>query len=213
MFRHALLALSCLAASLPTSVGATITATFTNRNAFVAAVGPITSHSIGLPGTAPVFATILVTGPITVSARDDQLAGDGGGIVSTNLDADELILAFDTPVFAVGLVGGIGDVDFHFFTGATDVTAVGSGSSVFSNSGSARYFGLISDIAFSQLRLGVHSFDADTSIVAYVALKDHIDLVGSTGVPDVATWATMMLGFGTLGIVTRWRRAPARSAA
>lgn len=208
MTRFAILAATCLALALPAPGSATITQTFTSRSAFAAAFGPITGHAIGLSGAPPVFAASLVTGPITISGLDDQLAGDGGSIVSTALDSDVLILDFAHPVFGVGIFGGIGDADFTFFDGETDVEAVGTGSGFFANAGAARYFGLISDTGFSQLRLSVRSFDNGTSSIAFVGLKNRIDLAsdGTGGVPEASTWAMMMLGFGALGMIARRRR-------
>jgi hypothetical protein len=204
MTRLSILAATCLAIVLPDMASAAITQTFASRGAFVAAVGHVTGYPTGLAGQPPVFAASIVTGPVTLSALDDVLAGDGGDIVSTALDSDVLILDFAQPVFAVGLFGGIGDADFAFFDGETAIDVVGSGTTSFANTGTAQYFGLVSDTAFSQLRLSVQSFDGGTSSVAFVGLKRSIDLVG--GVPEPSTWGLMMLGFGALGLIARRRR-------
>ncbi len=205
MNRYLLLAGACLALALPAMASAAIIQSFGNRAAFGAAVGHIAGNGLSLPGAPPVFATSLVTGPITLSALADHLAGDGGGIVSTALDADVLILDFAQPVFAVGVFGGIGDLDFAFIDGVTDVELVGSGTASFANGASAAYFGLISDIAFSQVRLSINSFDGGASSVGFVGLKDRIDL--ATAVPEPASWGLLSIGFAALGAKVRRRRA------
>ena len=211
MNRYLLLASACLALALPAMASATITASFGNRAAFAAAIGHIAGNPLALPGAPPVFAASLVTGPITLSALADQLAGDGGAIVSTALDSDVLILDFAQPVFAVGVFGGIGDLDFAFIDGVTDIELVGSGTASFANGAAAAYFGLVSDIAFSQVRLSVNSFDGGASSVGFVGLQDRIDL--ATDVPEPASWGLLTIGFAALGAVARRRRSATRARA
>ena len=205
MLKFSLIASFLLGAVLPNTAAAAIVHTFTNRQAFTAASGHTIALPIGLAGASPVFAASLLTGPIRLSARDGSLAGDGGGIVSTAFDSDALILDFAQPIFAIGLFGGVGDADFGYIDGALDIDAVGSGTTFFSAAARPTYFGLISDTGFSQLRLSVRSFDDGASSVAFAALQDRIDLPGA--VPEPASWALMIAGFGAVGVIQRRRRS------
>ncbi len=208
MPKFAILIGTCLALAVPVIASAAIIQTVGSRAAFTAAVGHISGQPLSLPGAPPVFASSLVTGPITLSALADQLAGNGGGIISTALDSDVLILDFAQPIFAVGLFGGIGDIDFTYIAGVTDVELVGSGSTSFVNGITASYLGLVSDTAFSQLRLSVNSFDQGASSIGFVGLQNRVDL--ATAVPEPASWATLTFGFAALGLMARRRRTAMR---
>lgn len=205
MRKFPLIASVLLCIALPSPAAAAITQTFSSRQAFVSATGHAISLPINLPGVSPVFAEKLVTGPITLTALDSQLAGNGTNIISTAFDSDVLILDFDTPIFAIGLFGGVGDVDFGYIDGDVAVDAVGSGMAAFTALSHPTYFGLISDTSFSQLRLSVRSFDSGASSVAFVSLQDRIDL--STGVPEPSSWALLIAGFGVVGAAQRRRRS------
>jgi PEP-CTERM motif len=210
MLKFSFAASLVLGVALPATASAAIIQTFDSRQSFAAAVGPILGLPISLPGAPPVFANALVSGPITFTARDGLLAGNGANILSTEFDADALILDFATPIFAVGLFGGVGDVDFGYFDGTVEVDAIGSGITTFVAGMRPTYFGFTSDTAFSRLKLSVQSFDGGVSSVAFATLQDQVDL---SGVPEPASWALMIAGFGAIGVVKRHRRSNVARAA
>jgi hypothetical protein len=204
MLKFSFIASLILGTALPSPASAAIIQTFASRQAFVAASGHAIGLPLGLPGASPVFADSLVTGSIRLSARDGLLAGDGGGIVSTAFDSDELILDFNQPIFAIGLFGGIGDAAFGYIDGVLGIDAVGSGVAEFAAGAHPTYFGLISDTGFSQLRLSVRDFDEGASSVAFAALQDRIDL--ASAVPEPTSWLLLIAGFGLVGAQHRRRR-------
>jgi hypothetical protein len=211
MFRFPLIASLLLGVALPSPAAAAITQTFNSRLAFVSATGHAIGLPINLPGVPTVFAEKLVTGPIKLTALDSLLAGNGANIISTAFDSDVLILDFDQPIFAIGLFGGVGDVDFGYIDGDLAVDAVGSGITAFTALSQPTYFGLISDTGFSQLRLSVRSFDEGASSVAFASLQDRIDL--PSAVPEPTSWALLIAGFGVVGVAQRRRRSkPVRAA-
>lgn len=197
-----LLAALGLALALPAAASAAIVQVFADRPALAAAVPGLAARSLALPGTAPVFVSAFTTGPLTISAADGMLAGDGVDLLSTEYDADTLVLDFAQPTFGVGLYGGIVDFDFAYLDGELLVDAVGSGTALFAAPG-ATYFGFLSDVAFTQLRISLSSFDTNVSSVAFVGLQGQVDEV--LAVPEPAAWALMIAGFALVG--TRQRRA------
>lgn len=205
-----LLAALGFALAIPGAASAAIVQTFADRPAFAAAVPGVAAHSLALPGTPPVFVSSLTAGGLTVTALDGLLAGDGIDILSTELDADTLVLDFAMPVFGAGLYGGIVDFDFAYVDGALLVDAVGSGTSVFAAPG-ASYFGFISDVAFTRLRISLMSFDTNVTSVAFVGLQGRVDeALGTATVPEPAAWTLMIAGFALVG--SRQRRVRALAA-
>lgn len=202
----ATLALAIPALVTPSMADAAITQVFATRAAFMAAVPGTTALSLALPGAPPVFVTDFTTGNLTISAQDGMLAGDGVDIVSTELDADVLILDFAQPIHGVGLFGGVVDVDFAFVDGSLSVEAVGSGTTLLL-APSVGYLGLLSDVAFTQLRLSVASFDGNITSVGFGALQSRIDRGPSVAaVPEPAAWSLLIAGFTLVGMRRRTRR-------
>ena len=192
-----------IAMSVPFAASAAITQSFSDRATFVTAALHSTSTPLGLGSPGPVFVSDFTSGDLTITGRDGGLAGDGADIVSTELDGDVLILNFATEVFGVGLFGGVTDFDFAYIDGEIGVEAVGSGVTSFVANGGA-YFGLLSDVGFTQVRVSINSFDTNISSVGFATLQGSVE--AAVGIPEPMTWMTMILGFGLLGSVQRFRR-------
>ena len=202
------LLLACLLL-VPAAGQAAIQFTFTDRGAFVAAASPITSLPLATTGAPPVIQPSLSTGILTLSAIDGGIAGDGADIVSTELDADTLVLDFSRAVTGLGLFGGVVDEAFGFIDGVLLVTIDGE-TAQFDATGGPTFLGLLTDAAFTRATISVLSFDADASAVAFVGLQSQVDVAGV--VPEPAAWALMILGVGLTGAALR-RRAPVRMLA
>ncbi len=194
---------AALLLALPAATAATIVHTYTDRAVFAASVSRVTALPLAVPGAPPVFLPNYVSGGLTLTALDGQLAGDGIDLLSTELDGDTLVLDFAKPLYGVGLFGGVVDFDFAHIDGSLLVEAVGSGTATLLANGGAGFLGLRSDTAFSQLRMSVASFDGDASSVAFAAVQDHVDLAG--GVPEPAAWALLIAGFVLVGSRQRAR--------
>lgn len=192
-----------LALALPAAASAAIVQTFADRPAFALAAPGVATYSLALPGAPPVFVSSFTAGALTVTAVDGLLAGDGVDLLSTELDADTLVLDFAAPVYGVGLYGGVVDFDFAYLAGTLSIDAVGSGAAVFA-APQPGFFGFLSDVAFSQLRISLASFDTDATSVAFIGLQGQIDTAGT--VPEPATWALLIAGFGLVGACQRTRR-------
>ena len=192
-----------IAMSVPFAASAAITQSFSDRATFVTAALHSTSTPLGLGSPGPVFVSDFTSGDLTITGRDGGLAGDGADIVSTEFDGDVLILNFATEVFGVGLFGGVTDFDFAYIDGEIGVEAVGSGVTSFVANGGA-YFGLLSDVGFTQVRVSINSFDTNISSVGFATLQGSVE--AAVGIPEPMTWMTMILGFGLLGSVQRFRR-------
>jgi hypothetical protein len=190
-----------IAAGVPSMAGATITQTFTSRADFVAATSGLTNLAYDLGGSydAPAYAV----GPLIITAPGSNVFG-AGSIVSTELDSNSLVLTFATPVAALGLFGGVTDEFLDYVDGTLSVTLNGGVTSVLTGTaGTGGYLGLISDVAISQVTLTIDSFDVNATSAAFVTLSEQADLASardtSGSVPEPATWAMMLVGFGCVG--------------
>ena len=166
---------------------------------------------LGLAGVAPVLVPNFVVGDLTITAADAMLAGDGFDILSSELDGDTLILDFATPIFGIGLFGGVIDVDFAYFDGELLVDVVGSGTTALITGSGGAYLGLLSDVGFTQVRLSIAAFDGDVSSIAFAGLQGQVDQV--TTVPEPGTWVLMVAGLLAVGATQRTRRNPRTVAA
>lgn len=201
-----------IAVGMPAMAGATITQTFTSRADFVAATSGLSSLAYDL-GSPPYNGPSYTVGPLTFTAPGANIYG-GGTIVSTDLDSNALVLTFATPVTALGLFGGVTDEFFDYVDGILSVTLNGGATSTLSStSGSASYLGFISDVAISQVTLTIASFDVNATSAAFATLERQADLASardtSGSVPEPATWAMMIVGFGCIGASLRRVRGSA----
>ena len=134
----------------------------------------------------------------------------GERLLWTDQNGPDITLNFNAPVFGVGA-----QIQADFF-GSFQAEIIGSNGAVlgsfqengYSDSngdGSAIFIGLKSTTSIAQIR-----FDLTD---AYYAPNDfaigHVAINTTGGVPEPASWALMILGFGAIGAATRGRRAAA----
>ncbi len=170
----ALVALSLLLAG---GARAAIIETFTDRDAFLTRV-PVSEPDIvtfAKVGFSPLIylvgaAPSASAGLLRVAAEPGRLFGNGP-VLSTEIDRAALVLNFAQPLRALGLSALVADEALAPVTGSLLLDAVGSGSSTLAVTGAGSGFrGILSDLAFSSLRITVANFDADATAVAFVGL-------------------------------------------
>ncbi len=202
-FKSKLVAL-VIGATMPGMAAATITHSFADRVSFIAAMPQALTLPINLPGVSPVFVSDFTIGGLTITGLDGGLAGNGSNLLSTELDSDTLILNFTQPTYGIGLFGGVTDLDFAYIDGELLVDLVGSGTAALIANGGAAFLGLRSDVAFTQVRVSLTSFDTGASSIGFVTLQDSVDQVAA--VPEPASWMLLIAGFGIVGARLRTRR-------
>jgi hypothetical protein len=207
------LAVALLASTVPTVANAAIVETFGNRSDFLTATSAVSTPSFAL-GSSYLSPSYSVGALTATTGLGDVFGFDR--YISTLFDSDTLVLTFATPITALGLTGGITDQFFSYIGGALAVDVVGSGTTSFASSaGGPNYLGLVSDVAFRQVRMSITSFDRNATSTAFATVEQQADFArGSTGtptgaVPEPATWAMMLAGFAITGVALRKRRATA----
>ncbi len=206
-FKSGLMAM-LVAMAMPQMATATIVQTFATPTEFAAAAPHITALPLNLAGAPPVFVSSYSIGNLLITAQDAGLAGDGAKILSTELDSDVLVLDFANPIYGIGLFGGVTDFDFGYIDGQLQIDLVGSGTSILVANGAASYLGLLSDIAFNQVRISILSFDSNVSSVGFASLEDSVSTTSPA--PEPQLWAMLAMGFGTIGLQLRGRNRHAR---
>jgi hypothetical protein len=202
--------------AIPAAASAT---TYADRTSFEAAVSGVVTNDLNALPLGPVS---TVFGVETISSSDNPAAAAivdygngfgnamGGGGPSGNFGS--VIFTFTAPIFAFAF----DDLDL---TGATPefanirVTLEGGASSLFSISETdndfttAAFFGFSSATALQSVE--VWSSDvAGGPIGGRANLVDNLAIsrIPTGGVPEPASWALMILGFGLAGSVMRRRR-------
>lgn len=202
---------AALAMAAPAVADAAIIGTFDNRGDFAAAVGSASiSFDLGPDYLAPTYSV----GGLTVAPSSAAAHIFGfGGIITTDLDQDGLVLTFADAITAIGLTGGVADETASYLGGSLLLELVGSGSSsLASSSAGPGYLGLVSDVAFTQVRISLASFDNTATSAPFVQIEQQADVSGRgtlPAVPEPATWALMIVGFGAVGGALRRRAASA----
>lgn len=130
------------------------------------------------------------------------LFADGAGVLTTVLDADEIEIAFATPVTALGFEGGVVDEFFDFVDGSITLTILGFDLDFATTAGAPTFFGAVSDVPFITATLRVAAFDSNATSVAFVGLTR----VGVTPVPLPPAALLLAAGLGALGATTRRTR-------
>lgn len=227
--KHSLLIAAVSAIALGTAAHAQ---TFSDRTAFNAAAGPVTTEtfegcgtsttSLGgnqsLSAAAPGPCSAIAPG-ITFSPDqgfDLYIAGPGQSANTTTALGVDLPSAGHNNISFAGTVTAFGaDFNQNFGGGSqsgnpTDflIETFLGGSAVSSftfsvPSGQSSFFGLISS-AFDSLRV--------SQVGSGFAVLDNVSFGGAGAVPELATWAMMTLGIGFAGATLRRRRASMATA-
>jgi hypothetical protein len=118
-----------------------------------------------------------------------------------NFTATSAIFTFDTPTNSMGLwITGIQSI----FTASLSVELIDGSQEVFAlpinTSGGAQFFGVVSSLAFSK----VLALQTNNPGVADAFGIDDISYNGV--IPEPATWAMLIAGFGLVGAAARRRR-------
>jgi hypothetical protein len=224
----ALFAGAALLAVATTAVPASAAVTgFTDRTLFVAAAGPLTTETFNsCAGGSSVGTNVSLSsanpgpcGSIVAGVTFSPPAGFDNYIAPAGQSANPTIaLGVDYPP------GGVMTVSFS----ATDIFAIGA--DLFQNNGGGSQSGSASPFEVTVNFVGGSSqvFDfgvpsdtggffglTSTQAIQSVgiaetdgfAVIDNASFSGSAGVPEPASWAMMLVGFGGLGAVLRRNRA------
>lgn len=163
----------------------------------------------GVSGT-----TTSAGGNLQVRLQPGNFAGDfnpGDYLEFTGFDGPDITINFDTAVAGAGAqiqsnAGGAFVARITASDGVTSWSFTESGFSGFHNDGSAIFLGVLSDTAnLKWVRYTLDSATAYTGSFAInqVSLTDTI----AGGVPEPASWALMISGFGLSGAALRRRRS------
>ena len=204
-----------LAGTLPAAAATTV---FTDRTAFNAAAGAVTTENFNSYVSEVDFRTAPFDfGPFSIAGFGDQGGRNfidvppaqfgqftGDGTTNLNLftrlaDGSGFEISFDAPVFAFG-----GDFS-SMQDGLLRTRIIAAGDVLtpsIAGSFDTRFFGFTSDTAFSSIRFeGTYDGDGFSG--------DNFSFSRRPGgaVPEPATWAFMILGFGAVGASMRRRKA------
>ncbi len=207
--RYSIVALAALSAA----TAASASTTYTSEAAFAAAAGGgLSFESFEAP--AAVTGTSVTLADVTFSCTDSGAGfcpgffGVRSGLATDGVQSvfgatpDALVFTFDAPITHFGIdTIGFGTV------GATDVVMSWNGNSVVLYSG---YDSTSNDVLFAGL-IDLAGFSSVT--FTGTARSDGVDfdrlLYKSSGgmVPEPATWAMLITGFGLVGFAARRRSA------
>ena len=154
-------------------------------------ISPGTSN-LALTGTLALGGTMLVSSGGTVT-------GSGSNLTSLTFTPDGLI---DFLIFDVQ--NGSGSLTFSVLEGDAQLTTI---SNISVGAGS-NYFTLVA--SNGQTIQSVAVTDVGGSFAS--ASQFRASVVAPTGVPEPATWAMMLLGFGSIGFKLRRRRSRSASS-
>jgi hypothetical protein len=165
----------------------------------------------GIAGT-----TTSAGGNLQVRQQPGNFDGDfspGDFLEFTGFDGPDITINFNTAVAGAGAqiqanFGGAFTARITAFDGTTSWSFTESGVSGSHNDGSAIFLGVLSDSTNLQwVRFTLDSATAYPQSLAInkVSLTDSV----AASIPEPASWALMLIGFGTLGCLLRsQRRAP-----
>jgi hypothetical protein len=189
--------------------GAVKTETF--EGATVGALSPVVLDDLTITTPAPNFG-------LRISGVNDTTFGNLYGFNVTaggskwygfpNFAATQAFLTFDAPTNSLGFwLTGIQAE----FTASIDVELLDGSKETFSlpvnTAGGVQFWGVVSDIAFTK----VLAVQTNNPGVADAFGLDNISYNGAV-VPEPATWAMMIMGFGLVGFAARRRRATSVTA-
>jgi hypothetical protein len=160
--------------------------------------------------------TTSAGGFLQVRQQPGNFGGDfspGDYLEFTGFDGPDITINFNTAVAGAGAqiqanAGGAFVARIAAFDGTTIWSFTQSGFSAFHNDGSAIFLGILSDSA--NLKWVRYTLDSATAFpqsfaINQVSLTDTI----AGGVPEPASWAMMLVGFGMMGWALR-RQKPVR---
>jgi hypothetical protein len=188
--------------------GAVKTETF--EGATVGQLSPVVLQDMVITTPAPDFGpgfSGVNTGTLGNLYGFNVTAGGSKWYGFPNFAATQAFLTFDAPTNSLGFwLTGIQAE----FTASIDVELLDGSKETFNlpvnTVGGAQFWGVVSDIAFTKV-LAVQTNNPG------VADAFGIDDISYNGVvPEPATWAMMIMGFGLVGFAARRRRATAVSA-
>jgi hypothetical protein len=196
MHRKVFLAGAAAIVAVAASANATVT-TYTDEAAFDAALGAVTTEDFSSTTLVPGLSFVSDAGTVSGGVFNDRVVNGGdqtdflfaGGAYGVGGDFDETPGGFGQGL-ALSIKDGGGNV-----TSVTQLDGYSGG-----------FFGLISTTSFTTLEIrgGVTPGSAETYTL------DNLQFGGA--VPEPASWALMLVGFGGLGLALRGRKASAATA-
>jgi hypothetical protein len=209
-----IIGLAALTAGLSTAAQAASFTVFTDRAAFLAAAGAVTVETFDSPDetTIPFLNQTIDVGAFTITdSRSDRTPGysaigtrpiggqtvNGTRFVETfgydvGLDG-KAVLAFDAPLRAFGA---------NFVSGATNRVQlkIAGESFIKETLTPGSFFGVIGDTAFSSIVI-----TAPPQSGAVIGFDNVTFSTAAIAVPEPASWAMMIAGFGLAGAAARRR--------
>lgn len=215
-----LLAFAIASASLAAAANAQVAA-FADRASFLAAAGTVRTETFNgvAADTSLTNATLGFTG---FGVRADDVSGGsgsfnfvdvlplaGGGITPANYDVDGTTLlslsvnttgisvtfTFDNPITAVGF-------DTRRMQNLSDLVLIGLGGQTVSPPVLPLFLGYVSTTPFTTMTF---TNQAGASVGDGFSV-DNLTFSSSAAVPEPASWAMMIAGFGLVGTMVRRRR-------
>jgi len=128
-----------------------------------------------------------------------SLGGNQSGGAQFFFDGDSVTATFAAPVFAVGAFFNVNANSGNFgVTVGGDTSSSGSGTY---DTSSFVFAGLVSDTSFTSA-----TFFSNSDCACSASFNIPEVITATTAVPEPATWAVMLVGFGGLGAMLRRRR-------
>lgn len=188
-----------------------LTGSYTLANLDAGALGAIAApYTVQAPAASTAFGALGISfagfNATVAGGQDYQIPTPGRDrlILFGNYFGGQLTINFSAPVNGVGWRSNIGDGGRVIAYSDVNLggTQIGTG-----NVGSGAFGGLISDSAIRSIQLTC-DFNGDYACGAY-DIQFGTLAVAPPAVPEPASWAMMIAGFGLAGVALR-RRAPRR---
>lgn len=211
-------ALSLFAAALAVPAQAA-TVLFSDRASFLAAVGTSFTDSyeadLGYPGPATVLTDAAMSAVVgetryeaTGLADNNLILGVAGNATYCSGCQGSFTLHFDATSFgtAQGVFGVALDIVANAIRPASAFITFGDGSSTLLLLGNGGTPGITSDKLIRSISIGVDGGPSDDGFF----IMDNLTIASAAAVPEPATWAMLVIGFGLVGAHQRRRAATLR---